>query len=207
MKGSLVLALVGLSAFVRADIVNGFDANAEGWRAANIDTGTFAITYQDPTWVDGHIEASEFASGLFLLAAPSEYLGDLSSYYGGSVSFRLSDVTNSATAYPALILQSGFTILYYEMDPPGTSLTNFEIPLSPTGWRTGLFGASDPEPTQAQFQTALAGITNFGINADWTLNGVDVVALDDVHVAAVPEPVSLAALGFGCVALVRRRKS
>ena len=207
MKPAFALLAAASAVCAQADLTSTFDADAQGWRGANVDTTSLATTYGDLTWVSGHVEGTEFASGLYLLAAPAPYLGDLRAYNGGALTFRLADATSDGVAYPSVLIRSGASLMYYKGNGvvPGTALTAFQVPFEPSGWRVGFFGASDPAPTATQFQAALANVTDFGLNADWTTNTQDRVMLDDVRLAApVPEPALLAPFALCLAALARR---
>lgn len=203
MKAPLALAAFGLAIAAHADIVSTFDADDEGWRAADVSTTDLSILSSQPAgWESGHLRADEFGSALFVLAAPTAYLGDLSSYYGGAVTFTLSDTVGDGLPYPDLLIRgNGFAMAY--ATPPPTSLgTTYTIPLSEAGW----IGFDGQPVSHSQFLSALTAVDRFGINADWRTGGQDSVTLDDVRVAAAPEPASLLPLALGLLAIRRRRR-
>ncbi len=213
MKAPFVLVAILAAVGARADITSTFDTDSEGWQAANVSTSTFLpIEPNRPTtWNAGHIEASESMftqSGAFILLAPQKYNGDLSGYLGGTVSYRLSDDTHDVGIVQPNLLLVGTDVatgnllaIGYATTAPDPSGTNYTIPLSASGWIT-----SSLQPvTATQFSSVLSHLVGFGIGADWTSNATDFVTLDNVRVAAVPEPATFAAVGLGMLAFVRRR--
>ena len=217
------LLVLGASAHAApADLVSDFDVSTEGWVAANLDSTTYRFvepttgSIKPVTWnaAERSIEASETLfdkSGLFVLLAPvAVYGGDLSAYEGGTVSFLLSDRTRDAFApYPSLLLTGLDTAtnktlaIGYLGAAPNATPTAYAIRLDATDPRWIASDGNDVSP--AQMKSVLANLTGFGINADWTTAGTDVVTLDSVRVAAVPEPATLAALGLAVLGLGRRR--
>jgi hypothetical protein len=201
---ALLFPIVLIAAAAQANVVSRFDSDLEGWSTASIRLSDLAITgVGTATWNSGGwLEATEFPGDLFVLVAPAKFLGNQSAFLGGTVSFRLSDETNDGIAYPSLLLRGGGVAMFRRSSAPTASGTNYVVPLSPAGWLT----VQGLPPTQAQFEAVLANIDAFGINADWTSNTVDKVTLDNVVMAPVPEPATLAALGLGLVAIARRRR-
>lgn len=205
LKGFSSLAVLVAAAVAPASINSHFDTGTDGWISVNVSFPALGLLgTHNPTWTGSSIVDTEFqGAGLFLFAAPAAYQGDLSSYYGGTVKYQLSDSVSDGVPYPNLILRGSGTILYYTTAAPGTTLTNYSISLTPAGWLKGSGGA----PTAAEFQSVLSNVDVFAINADWKTAGTDTAGLDEVSVSAVPEPGTLACLAFGAAALMRRRRT
>ncbi len=203
-KGYSTIAILLAASMAPASINSHFDTGIDGWLSVNVTfPGLTLLGTHTPTWTGSGITDTEFqGGGLFLFAAPAPYLGDLSSYYGGTVSYLLSDTVSDGVPYPNLILRGGGTILYYTTSAPSTSLTNYSFSLTPAGWLKGSGGA----PTVAEFQSVLANVDVFAINADWKTAGTDTDGLDEVSVTAVPEPTTLAVMAIGAAALRRRKR-
>ena len=205
LKGISSLAALVAVAVSPASINSHFDTGTDGWITANVSFPALGLLGTHiPTWTVSSIVDTEFqGGGLFLFAAPAAYQGDLSSYYGGTVKYQLSDSVTDGVPYPNLILRGGGTILYYTTTAPGTTLTSYSVSLTPVGWLKGSGGT----PTEAEFQSVLANVDAFAINADWKTAGTDTAGLDEVSVAAVPEPATLTCLGLAAASLLRRRRS
>lgn len=208
MKGSALVFLALTSPFASASIFSDFSTGNEGWSAVNVAPTNLAVLESHAAgWSAGHLFESESSfthPGLFVLSAPSAYLGDLSSYYGAVAMFTLSDTQADATIYPSLLLRgNGIALGYVGTQKPNVSGTDFVVPLFETGWIT-LAGVP---ATPAQMQSVLSNVDVFAINADWTLGGTDVVTLDNVAVLSpVPEPATWAVLGLGLAGVIRRRQ-
>lgn len=203
-KNILVPALVGMTMAAHADVTSDFETGTDGWLTVNVAFPTLTVLgTHTPTWTGHTITDTEFqGNGLLVIAAPAKYTGDLSSYYGGTVSYQLSDAISDGVAYPNLLLRGNGTVLYYTTAAPATTLTPYSISLKPTGWLTGL----GTTPTESEFKAVLSNLDVFAINADWKTAGMDSYELDNVVVHAVPEPASMVALGMGALALFRRRR-
>lgn len=208
MKGRALVLIALSSCLSHASIFSTFDSGNEGWSAVDVNFPSLAVVEAHAAgWSSGHLsetEANFSHSGLFVLAAPAAYLGDLSAYYGAVASFKLSDTHADPTVYPSLLLRgNGIALGYVGTQTPSPAGTDFTVPLSETGWVT-LGGVA---ATPAQFQSVLSNVDVFAINADWTLAGTDVVTLDNVAVLSpVPEPATWAVLGLGVAGVMRRRK-
>lgn len=204
MRRFFLLTLIAASGLASASAYSDFEADADGWLGVNVAFPTLEVLGTvTPTWTGHSITVTEQGSGLFVLAAPSKFLGNQSICLGGIVSFQLSDTVADGVPYPSLLLRGNGTILYYETPAPGTTLTDFMVELAPTGWKNG----TGAQATQAEFNSVFSNLDVFAINADWKTGGTDSVELDNVMMLApVPEPMTFAILGAGLVAIARRRQ-
>ena len=204
MKASFVFAAALAASLSQADLTSTFDVDNEGWMAADVSTTDLSIQSSAPTtWNAGHIEAMEFGNAFFVLSAPSAYLGDLSGYYGGTTSFTLSDTVRDGLAYPNLLIRgNGFAMAYVTPPPASLPGTSYTIPMTESGW----IDFNQRPVSRTAFLNALSNVDEFGVSADWATLRRDSVTLDNVRVAAVPEPSTLAALGLGLCAALRRRR-
>lgn len=203
MRNILTLAILATSGIASASVMSDFETDADGWLGVNVSFPSLdPLNTVAPTWTGHTITVTEQGSGLFVLAAPSKFLGDQSINLGGIVSFQLSDTVADGVPYPSLLLRGNGTILYYETLAPGTTLTDFVVSLTPTGWKNG----TGVQASQAEFDSVFSNLDVFAINADWKTGGTDLVELDNVMMLApVPEPTTLFVLGLGAAWIAKRR--
>jgi hypothetical protein len=223
IAGSLAL-LLSTSTAQASFVLSTFDANNEGWKIVDLVLGDPPTLYADhggAPWssvggnLGGFVSSSDPVLGpWWWFSAPAAFLGDKSTYYGGTLSFDLQATGNDGNAgYPAAILVGDGTALYYTDPPPGPTWTSYSLSLTPAGWREGDY-LSGPAPTVARMQAVLGDLTGLYIDGDW-LSGVEVTGLDNPMLAnesvAVPEPASFTILALSSVVLAgyasRRRKS
>ena len=195
----------------QAAISSTFDTGTDGWAMRDISGSGSGV----PTWSAGAIESADI-NGWNSFAAPAKFLGNLSGAYGGTLSFDMYDQYRDSNAndYFTVLIASGNTVLYwYGGAPSTTSFTSFSARLDETDtrWRMNGSGASPTTGTavtKAVFQSVLGNVSRLQFDADWN-TGSDVARLDNVVIAAVPEPETFALLmaGLGLVGAVARRKS
>lgn len=208
MKGRALIFLALSSSFASASVFSTFDFDNEGWSAVNVSPVDLSILETHAAGWSGErlveSESSFTMPGLFVLSAPSKFLGDQSEYYDAVATFQLSDAQIDGTAYPSLLLRgNGIAIGFTAGQLPTPAGELFSVPLFETGWVKFGGGAV----TKAEFQSVLSNLDVFAINADWRLGGTDDVTLDNVALLTpVPEPATWAALGLGVAGLMRRRK-
>lgn len=163
-----------------------FNNGLNGWTTTN-GTEIFDAIDGDPP---GSLRGTEGGSGLWYFSASPKYLGDMSGYYGGELSFDLrQDGAAKQLDEPDVILTGGGITLAYDFGPnPGTDWTHYSVDLAlGEGWHIGsLTGrmASDLE-----IRTVLANLDSLLIRGEFVYGAVDDAAnLDNVALVTGPPP-------------------
>lgn len=191
-----------------------FDVNADGWQTCNVDFGFGPTLAEDFTPANyrategnppGSIAVGDSLGGWGFFAAPSKFLGDQSTTFGGALSFDTYSTSSDGVVYPSAILTSGTTALFALSAPPAATWTNVSISLTGAAWSlsSGLGGAPIAD---SLLQSVLSNLDGIYIEADWLTQPTETTGLDNVRLSSVPEPASMVALGLGLAALLRRRK-
>jgi hypothetical protein len=167
-----------------------FDAGDQGWLLSG-DAVT-AI----PEWLSsggnpgGYIHGTDVvAGGVWYWQAPAAFLGNASSSYGQSLSFDLR-MRGSGPVFDDsdVILGGGGLTLHYDFAnlPADLAWTHYSAVLNEAaGWKVG--SLAGPAATQVQVQSVLANLTSLRIRGEF-ITGADNGDLDNVVLAAVPEP-------------------
>lgn len=198
------IALLGLAAVcAHADLIYTFDSDNQGWRRSNFNQATLVLTDVGPaTWnAGGFIDADDFADWSFHTSPI------LSGSFAGSasISFDFSTEVTDGQGYPFIVMASLTGAIFQAPVLPGDgAFHHYDFDLtSATNWTYGDVLGFRPA-TNADVQSVLSGLKVIGINAD-IVNGADYTRVDNVRLSAVPEPATMAALGLGIAALMRRR--
>lgn len=187
-----------------------FDSGVDGWQAVNGATGlSFVASGGDS---GGYIAATDSSlAKIWFWQAPSSFLGDLSTAFGGSVSFALqsSRVTTGGQSYPDVrIVGNGVTLAADAGPNPGLTWTPYSVSLTPGVWH--LNDLSGALASAADIHSALSNVSSFQIRGDYSpLTRGATTGLDSVVVSDVPEPQTWAMWLGGLLAvgsLARRRR-
>ncbi|MEO8124036.1 MAG: laminin B domain-containing protein [Burkholderiales bacterium] len=201
-----VFASVGMT-LVRSD----FDTGADGWSAAN-GASDFAWEASGGD-VGGFVHAKDWSTAtLWFFKAPSVYLGDMGSAYGGSLSYRLKSDSSSAPLETAhadvqLLGQDGTLLAFGGGFKPSSEWATYLVPLTAgDSWHVG--SVSGSQATQAEMMSVLSDLKALRISGDY-MQAVETTSLDTVVLSAVPEPASVLMLLTGLAMLagtVSRRR-
>lgn len=205
-------------------IVSTFGTGADGWTGVTSSSGS-------PSWpislagipVDynstdgnpgGSIRITDPNNDWTYFRAPSKFLGNLSMFLGGTLSFdqRLvttADVANEANEAEVVLMGGGLVLLHEARSSLPTAWTSLSVSLTAGNWRVSdtFNGAL---ATQAQVNTVLGNLQELWINAEYYTPVVETIGLDNVMLTPVPEPSQAALLlaGAGLLGwrLSRRRR-
>jgi len=192
-----------LASHVRAGTISStFDTGLEGWTGNAVQI-TYAPSGGSP---GGFLQTNDLPSTSFL-QAPGMFLGDLSQFDGGSLSFGIrifSTELPSAGHGGDVTLRSGATAVTRNViDVPS-------LPV-PSGWTNGSIAltASAWGLDQSAWSQLLANLTAIEIVVDPSLggnnldvSGFDNFRLESVSNSSVPEPATLSMLGAGLGTLI-----
>ncbi len=156
-------------------IASYFNTDAEGWTI----TGDAQSGSSTPTYVSVYIQAVDDVSGAnWYFNAPSKFLGDLSSFYGGSFYFELAQnrIDRPSSIGNNVIIRSNIrTIRYSVYKYPQTSFTPFEVPLGEEGWED----TNNQHLTAEEFKSILSSVNSISIRGEYR-SGPDTGSLDNV---------------------------
>jgi hypothetical protein len=216
----ITLALTAQCAW--SNVTEQFTSGSNGWQAVDLNNGhpqatgytsvgdLFTLSYNatggNP---GGYVSATDPSSGSFFFQAPSAFLGDLSAYQGGTLSFDTfyTPHNNPWLADPDVILSNGSTTLFYQKGTnPNETWTHLGITLAPgAGWTVGSLGGT--AATSSDFAAVLGSTTILRIRGEYVNGITETTGLDTVTLAAVPEPETWATLLVGLAGLgIRARR-
>jgi hypothetical protein len=142
------------------------DVASSGWQATGGDPGGY---YQ---WVDAATGADSYFN------APSKFLGDMSAYYGGSLTYSLQDTGDNYNGVPDIkLIGDGMELDFYDAGTPGItpSWGNFSATLTASGWETTGGSAA----TTQEMDEVLGDLTQLEIRGEY-VDGGETGGIDNV---------------------------
>lgn len=193
-------------------IATTFDTDRQDWYPtfpAGTGTGNFWLSSGGNP--GGFVRSTDRAgfelSGPWYFENSTTFAGNRSAAYGGTLAYdlkRFVDGTLLTGQYDVKLSGAGLELVYQNATAPTAGAwTNYVITLNETaGWKiASLAGLA---PTQAQFQSVLAGLQTIDIRGDYNvehaefvndITGLDNVSLNSPGISAVPEPSTLISAG------------
>ena len=199
---ALALTLLAVHAASALTIESTFDTGLEGWTTSVGGELTFVATGGNP---GGFLQQTDIDLSDMFVSAPANFLGNLSAFLNGSLSFDARQVSGAGEKYAPF----GFVTLFNGgnavsadiagADAPSSDWSTFSINLDPAGFQT------TPEALAA----VLSNVTLIAVQLESQIGVVEVTGMDNFRlVSAVPEPSTLLLGSFGLgVALCLRRGS
>ncbi len=191
---SLLLFVLGLTlmpalGWGQPTIISEFEVDADGWGVSG------GAIYHHATLGNpgGFIEFEDNFDGAGYFSPPARFLGDLSQYDQGSLSFDLKcTVSNNNTFFSAFGLvgiYSGGTNVQLDIVPDIwlDEWTAVTIPLTAATWGIG----------ESEWQALLADVTEIRITMDSQWDYYDRTGIDNVCIA--PVPTAAAPGSFGAI--------
>ena len=214
---AIAMMLVAGSAGAQVLVQSTFDSDAEGWTLIGHLTGPFV---SPPVWSAGqltHSAPSGDAGGNSFFMAPTSFLTALKSpsAIGGSISFDIGSSHETGDTFFSFIadvqVRAGTTRLRYVFPSEPSFPTHVSLDFTtsfPWHISTSAIDAG-PLADQTQINSVLAGATGLFIRAEyWSSASPETAILDNVRIAAIPEPETYAMMlaGLGLLGFIARRR-
>jgi len=207
MRTRLLKMLPLLAAFAslgaHASVIrSGFDTDLEGWTSFDGGSEVHVASGGNPS---GYLEMTDVGLGSMQAIAPSAFLGNLTAYLGGALSFDALQSNQDSSdwgGFGTVRLSNGGLTAVLDIAPdgaPGGSWNTYSAALDPALWSGDSLSA------------VLANLTGISIELEDHDGVSEVVGFDNFTLTSarteVPEPGTLALLaGAGLVAGLRRRR-
>ncbi len=161
-----------------------FEEGHDGWRVTgDVEEETTKPTYHNEGGnPGGYLSGEDKEKGqTWFWIAPDKFLGDKSSYLGGSLTYDLKQepATNLFEREDVTLAGPERTLHYKyseKSDYPDTTWTHYEVPLRPDEW---MVKGSDDTATSRQMRAVLSELENIHIRGEYRA-GNDVGGLDNV---------------------------
>lgn len=207
--GAAALVLCGIGRADAVVITSTFDSSTEGWTGS----GTNVAQVSPGGNPNGYLSTTDSSNTIATIFAPGAFLGDLSTFDGGSIAFDAKLFqTNGGSA------QEGFGTVTISNGSDSASLNLVNAP-APADWTT--FSASLDAATwglsNAAWTALLSSVTSISLVVEATFGQGEIVGIDNFTLTsgsvnpAVPEPSSIILLLIGSSGaagfrFMRRRK-
>jgi hypothetical protein len=205
------------STAMAATISSTFDSDVDGWTATNVLAGSpsHVAAGGNP---GGYLFIDNNEGNIAYVSAPAKFLGNLTSYIGGTLSFD----SNQLTGTGIWIGQPGLpdTGVVYIIGPTITGIRDLQPGTVPVGsWlsHSANLVAADWGLSAADFATLMANVTAIRVHLEATFgaetNGFDNFVLQSASTeppaSDIPEPatVTIVAAGLGLIAFRRGRSA
>ena len=181
---AITIFYAGISVHANTIASSTFDTGADGWNTVNWDGfgSSSGVTYHPSGGNPGGFISTGDMYGDTFWKAPSKFIGDRSSAYGGTLSYDIMTTTPPDwVMYDIYIVGNGNTISYTFNNSPTANWKHYSVELNEgKGWKSGLvYQSGGTDATAAQIQNVLANVTDIRIRAEFTY-GSDNTYLDNV---------------------------
>lgn len=179
---------------VYADVSSTFDTDIDGWTVVDmIDSGgpyEPPIGYYTPIWVStggdpgGYLSASDPSSYAFGFGAPSKYLGDKSSYYGGSFNFSFRCTQSNWTKDNVVIFVGANKVIVSEIAMPLLNWSSRTIKLVESNFKYN--NKNGAVVSETDFRNVLKSLTAVRILGEYGNTPYETTDIDTVVMKQLP---------------------
>jgi hypothetical protein len=197
-KLSILFAVSSASALT---LESTFDADLEGWTTSIGGDLAFVSTGGNG---GGFLQQTDLDLSDMFVSAPAKFLGDLSSFLNGTLSFDARQVSGNGEKYAPF----GFVTIFNGGNAISADIAGPEAPSIDWTTFTVTLDAASFGTTPAAVTDVLSNVTMMMVQLESQIGVVEVTGMDNFRLAsAVPEPSTLLIGGFGvCGALLIRRQ-
>ena len=184
-----------------ASIESTFDADLEGWTTSVGGDLAFVSTGGNG---GGFLQQTDLDLSDMFVSAPAKFLGDLSSFLNGTLSFDARQVSGNGEKYAPF----GFVTIFNGGNAISADIAGPEAPAIDWTTFTVTLDAASFGTTSAAVADVLSNVTMMMVQLESQIGVVEVTGMDNFRlVSAVPEPSTLAlgVIGIAGAIFTRRR--
>jgi hypothetical protein len=184
-----------------ASIESTFDADLEGWTTSVGGDLAFVSTGGNG---GGFLQQTDLDLSDMFVSAPAKFLGDLSSFLDGTLSFDARQVSGNGEKYAPF----GFVTIFNGGNAISADIAGPEAPSIDWTTFTVTLDAASFGTTSAAVADVLSNVTMMMVQLESQIGVVEVTGMDNFRlVSTVPEPSTLAlgVIGIAGAIFTRRR--
>ena len=178
-----------------------FDADLEGWTSSTGGELAFVSTGGN---AGGFLQQTDLDLSDMFVSAPATFLGNLSSFLNGTLSFDARQVSGNGEKYAPF----GFVTIFNGGNAISADIAGPEAPSIDWTTFTVTLDAASFGTTSAAVADVLSNVTMMMVQLESQIGVVEVTGMDNFRlVSAVPEPSTLAlgVIGVAGAIFARRR--
>jgi len=193
---AVVMAVSLIVPAVAEPVISDFETGADGWQVVDMNCsgtistvyGTYPVTAVESGGCDGaFIECADPSSNCFYFDAPAKFLGDMSAFLGGRLTFCIRTSMNNWAPGNIVVMAGAGLVLAAEIKPfPSADWQQITIPLGACYFRKGNKGDAPVLPEE--LAAVLADLRSLRISAEYGSTVAETSSLDSV--VLTPPPIA-----------------
>jgi hypothetical protein len=182
---ALALTLLAVHAASALTLESTFDAGLEGWTTSVGGELAFVATGGNP---GGFLQQTDTDLSDMFVNAPANFLGDLSAFLHGTLSFDARQVSGAGEKYAPF----GFVTLFNGGNAVSVDIAGAEAPSSDWTTFSVKLDAAGFETTPEALAAVLSNVTMIAVELESQIGVVEATGMDNFRLTtAVPEPSTL----------------